>query len=260
MRAVWLSSTYYLDPAVEQLKPAEELLFVRALAYCGQAESEGWVSPRGLLALGSRYASRSARTLVAVGLWVEDERGGYRFRTWDHWQESGNDLLRRRRADRERQAKKRATDGAVSRDGHVTVTPTEERREEKEKNGSSSSGISSPVPASSAEPRGPVVSGQGWKLVRQVIPNHHPHATRTALALRAGELLHSGTPPDDVAAALGLWLGKPHLGVGTLPSLVSEVIRNRDGAPPGAGATTAKATGWLALAPSNNPTPRQELT
>lgn len=247
MKAVWLSSTYYLDPAVERLKPAEEILFVRAMAYCGQAESGGWVSPRGLLAVGSRYASRSARALVAVGLWVEDERGGYRFKSWDHWQESGNDLVRRKKADRERQARKRAADAlstSASRDGHVTVTPTDKTREEQEKRESPTSVTTRPVPAARETPRGPAISSHGWKLVRDNIPNHHPQAVRTDLAQRAGILLHTGTPPDDVATALRLWLTKPHLGPATLPSLVSEVIRNRDHTPTTTGTASAKAAGW----------------
>ncbi|AUM18271.1 hypothetical protein CSW53_18115 [Rhodococcus ruber] len=85
------------------------------------------------------------------------------------------------------------------------------------------------------------------------------------LAMRAGELLKGGTPDTDVRAALELWLTKPNLGPGVLPSLVSEVIRNRSqpaaaapgtalaptgtaggpGRRPGIGKPTSKALGYM---------------
>ncbi|WP_051179733.1 hypothetical protein [Nocardia concava] len=77
-------------------------------------------------------------------------------------------------------------------------------------------------------PRGPVVDVDGWKLVRDEIPDEHPHPVRTDLAIRAGALLKSGTPEADVRAALALWLTKPNVGPGVLPSLVSEVVKNRN--------------------------------
>lgn len=67
----------------------------------------------------------------------------------------------------------------------------------------------------------------GWKLVRAVIPDRHPTAVRTELAMQAGALLKSGTPADDVEAALRLWLDK-RVGPKVLPSLVSDVIKARD--------------------------------
>lgn len=82
-------------------------------------------------------------------------------------------------------------------------------------------------PPQNRPPLGPVVDTDGWKLVRAEIPDDHPHAVRTDLAIRAGSLLKSGTPEPDVRAALGLWLTKPTLGPGVLPSLVSEIVRNR---------------------------------
>ncbi|MEC4836088.1 hypothetical protein R2362_15875 [Mycobacteroides chelonae] len=37
MKAVLLSSTYYLDEAVQQLSPNAERMLTRALAFCGNA-------------------------------------------------------------------------------------------------------------------------------------------------------------------------------------------------------------------------------
>jgi hypothetical protein len=92
-------------------------------------------------------------------------------------------------------------------------------------------------------PQRPVVPVDGWKHVRDLIPDQHPQAVRTGLAQQAGTLLKAGTPEGDVRAALELWLAKPNLGPSVLPSLVSEVIRGRS--PTNGKTATAKAMGWL---------------
>lgn len=75
-------------------------------------------------------------------------------------------------------------------------------------------------------PRGRPVKLDAWKLVNSVIPAEHPQAVRAGLAIRAQEMLGSGTPGHTIREALELWLAK-NLGPGALPSLVSEVIKNR---------------------------------
>jgi hypothetical protein len=100
-------------------------------------------------------------------------------------------------------------------------------------------------------PRSKPVPPKGWKLVRSVIPDAHPQAVRTDLAMRAGALLDTGTPAETVEAALRLWLTKPNLGPATLPSLVSEVIKTatpQHRTPTNSvGAASEKALGWLAV-------------
>jgi hypothetical protein len=89
-----------------------------------------------------------------------------------------------------------------------------------------------PQPSLPDPPPGPAVTGprssDAFRLVNQIIGIEHPSAVRTALAIEAGGLLTAGHEPELIAAALGLWLTKPHLGPRTLPSLASEVIRTRD--------------------------------
>jgi len=88
-----------------------------------------------------------------------------------------------------------------------------------------------PSPARDAEidePQRREVPIDGWRHVRDLIPAEHPQVVRTGLAIHAASLLNAGTPDGDVRAALELWLSKPNLGPGVLPSLVSEVIRNRN--------------------------------
>jgi hypothetical protein len=162
---------------------------------------------------------------VSVGIWDECDGGGWVFRNWAAWQSNGDDLLKRQKADRERQARKRAKERKESRDTSRDVTPPEQSRGEKNEK---TVGKSSQVSDARGCETGPPVNAEAWKLIRAAVPAEHPQATRTALAIEAGTLLHAGTPAADVSAALELWLSKPNLGPRTLPTLVSEVIRTRD--------------------------------
>ncbi|MBF6393856.1 hypothetical protein IU443_28415 [Nocardia farcinica] len=252
MKAVWLSSTYYLDPAIASLPHADaERLFTRALAYCGAAETRGFVPKSVLKTFGIRAVSKRVSELISAGIWVEtdtDSEGrsnpGYRFKAWANWNGTGDDLLERRKADRERQRrardKKAQQSQTVSRDTSRDVTPPEESRGEENKNDSRDN--ASPVSdarareaadvdleAALAKP-GPVVDIDGRKLVRSVIPDSEPAAVRTELALQASAMLRQDPPipAEDIRAGLKLWLSKPELGPRSLPSLVSTISRGRN--------------------------------
>lgn len=69
----------------------------------------------------------------------------------------------------------------------------------------------------------------GADLVRQVIPDTLPNATRTALRLQANALLKAGSQRADVLDALRDWLTKTGVGPGVLPSLVADVVKRRTG-------------------------------
>lgn len=102
--------------------------------------------------------------------------------------------------------------------------------------------------------RGPKIPNDGWKLIREAVPNTFPQATKTALALQAGQLLHAGTEPDIVREALKLWMAKPNAGPGLLPHLAADAIKaHTRTATPKRDAATEKALGWLALAPDLEP-------
>lgn len=128
MKAVWLSSTYYLDPRIIDLSEGAECLFNRSIAYSGAAETGGFVPKNALKTLGIGAVNRKKSELVSSGLWIETERG-YRLSGWDNWQGSGDDLLKRRKSDRERKAKQRER----SRDGHVMSRGENRIEENKEK-------------------------------------------------------------------------------------------------------------------------------
>ncbi|OZF41892.1 hypothetical protein [Rhodococcus sp. 14-2470-1a] len=265
MQKVWLSTTYYMDPAVENLSGNAERLMTRAIAYCGNAETGGKITRKALGNLGVPASRSRVAELCAARILVEtDDPNVLEFRTWGEWQESGDALARRKKADRERKArererKKRQEEEGSSRDMSRDVRSTEKRREENIPTyvGSSSHVSNAGEPDSRPSPgavgwedpttgqvhiepasdpvldvdvnvaRGPAIDATPWKLIREAIPVEHPQAVRTALALEVKMLLAGGTSHEDVKSALGLWMQKPGLGPRTLPSLVSEVIRGR---------------------------------
>jgi hypothetical protein len=268
MERVWLATTYYMDPAVEALSPNAERLMTRAIAYCGNSESSGYITAKALKNLGIPAAK--ARTLELLSARILVETGCvdlYQFRSWDRWQKEGNALVKRKKNDAERQARHREQQrkqDQMSRDTSRDVTPLEKRREEENsKEFSSSTHLST---ARDEQPRGPAVPVNAWKLVRDVIPNEHPQAVKTDLALRASALMNAGTAEGTVRAALELWITKPNLGPAVLPSLVSEVIKTAapiHAVPNGAhnlGPASQKAAGWLAVGQNlTNPHRPKEL-
>lgn len=268
MKKVWLSTTYYMDEAVQGLSPNAERAMTRAIAFCGNAENGGRMRVAAFSMLGLPRPNALVDELLAARLLVQSDDPSYvEFRKWDEWQQDGNALVERQKKDAARQARRRKKlkeEADASRELSRDVTGTEERREEKipTKVGKSShvstaggsdsrrapagrfeDSITGPVFVESADPvldidvdspRGPGVKPAAWSIVRDVVPIEHPQAVKTALAMEVGMLLKSGTPEADVRGALELWLSKSGLGPRTLPSLVSEVIRNRATPRPGA--------------------------
>lgn len=113
---VKLFSSYYLDQAVANLSDPAEVLFTRAIAYCGAAESHGFVptivlpglirnaTPKRVKALCEELASTEPEPL-----WLA-EPGGYRLRKWEDIQTDLESILLRRQTDAQRQRNKRARD------------------------------------------------------------------------------------------------------------------------------------------------------
>lgn len=66
------------------------------------------------------------------------------------------------------------------------------------------------------------------RLVAALIPDTIPAAVRTGLRIRASELMRAdGLDSDTVSETLRRWLTRPGAGVGLLPSLAADVIRER---------------------------------
>lgn len=130
MEWVKLDSSYYLDAAVMRAGDSAELLFVRAMAYCGNQENGGVVPREALPRLMPTRGRQAATALVREGLWVEIPEG-WAFVSWERHQATRPQLEQKRAAGRERQARWRANqqrDGvrnAVT-NGAVTGTEVEE--------------------------------------------------------------------------------------------------------------------------------------
>ncbi|WP_234821153.1 hypothetical protein [Mycobacteroides abscessus] len=233
MKAVLLSSTYYLDEAVQQLSPNAERMLTRALAFCGNVESSGYISELNITMLGLPNPKKLARELVDAKILIPRPNGGWDFRTWNVWNSAGDALVARRKADRDRQARlrqeKKSRDASremsrdASREMSRDVTPPN-RTEQKRTTGY----VESASPDSTAsEPRSAPVTPAANRLVSEHIPAKHPAAVRTELRLQASALLKDGQSEELVGAALALWTTKS-LHPKTLPSLVSELINSRN--------------------------------
>lgn len=103
----------------------------------------------------------------------------------------------------------------------------------------------SPPPPAENRP-GAKVRPDAWKLIRATIPTEFPQATKTALALQAGQLLQSGTDPAIVQTALENWMSRPDAGPGLLPHLAADALKARNPQP---GKAASKVQGWLAHSP-----------
>lgn len=213
-------------------------MWARAGSFCMAYLTDGFVpewwvrqQPKGMA---------KAKRLIAAGLWhggaEKDGEQGFQFHEFVGV--GRQDSREQIEADREKWRKKKQRQRETPEDsprasprvspGDTSGESPRESRVLPNTNPIENSGY---LPESATEPNGhdAIAATPGADLVRAIIPNEHPAAVRTALRLRASELINRGTPPDTVAAALRLWLTKPNLGPNTLPSLVSEVIKTANG-------------------------------
>jgi hypothetical protein len=77
-------------------------------------------------------------------------------------------------------------------------------------------------------PTGPAIKPDAARMVRDIIPRNQPAAVKTALRIKASELLVGGTEPQIVEQALHEWMTRTDVGPGILPSLVSGLLKAQD--------------------------------
>lgn len=230
MEKIWLASTYYLDEKLVGCSASVERMFTRLLSYCGSAETGGKLPPKPWTFVGLSNGKAATFELVSRGVLVELPGGGFEFPAWSGWQQGGDDLAERRRKDRERKRRKRSQADRMSADMSAEFRAVEERRGDKNRDSTDkASHVSNADAPENERPTGPPIQRDAARLVRDLIPDGHPAAVKTALRLKASELIHAGTEPDDVAEALTRWVGKSGIGPGVLPSLVSDVVKERSG-------------------------------
>lgn len=139
---VKLYTSYFDDLVLAISDDAAEVMFTRGLAYCGRAETGGFIPSSQLhhLTRSPARAKRIAGQLVrqapdgSEGPW-EVVDGGYRVRNWSHYQSELDALSSRRRSDRERKRrqrdKKKDESTGPSRDSHGTSPHTESKSKKK---------------------------------------------------------------------------------------------------------------------------------
>lgn len=137
---VKLLTKYPRDKAIAMGSDAQEVMFMRGLAYCGEAETHGFIPDQVLHTLTRRPSqARKIASQLVPDLWAKVP-GGYQVRNWHVHQEELESLLDRRRRDADRQRRKRRRDRVsrddprdvsrdIGRDGH---TPIEEEEEQED--------------------------------------------------------------------------------------------------------------------------------
>lgn len=232
MKAVWLSSTYYMDPKLAGCNASVERMFTRLIAYAGNAETRGYLPENVHKIVGIPTGFRAISELISREILEPVEGGGYYLKAWSNWNESGDKLLERRENDRERQRKARARAAAESRDKSRDVTAPEESRGENSDTcvpsaahvSTGREGENRPAEADLDQP-GPKVDIGGWKLVNPRCAGL-PRSTMRVLANEAGAMLKQGIAAEDIADGLERWLSKD-LGPTQLPHMVTDIIRAR---------------------------------
>lgn len=124
---VKLSTAFYRHPKALAAGAAGRNLYVAALAYCGEYDTDGKVLGTSLPAIGvdvglaDADASAAADRLVEVGLW---DRGPdhWMVHDWREWQTTAEERAEKRRAEKERKARWRAAKAEQARDASRTLS------------------------------------------------------------------------------------------------------------------------------------------
>ncbi|MBX9150036.1 hypothetical protein [Rhodococcus qingshengii] len=202
MKYVNLSTTYYMDQAVQRLSPNGERFLTRALAYCGNAENRGTFTLSDAKMLGIPGTKSRISELVSAEILRENLDETWSFKKWDEWQESGNKLLERQERDRERQRKLREQSRDTSRDN----PHPEERREEERVitdvitlGESSAKPVTTPASKPAARKRTatpPTRISEDWQPTREAVDKLRPDTPDVDLQ-------------RETANFVDYWLGKP---------------------------------------------------
>jgi hypothetical protein len=125
-----VKANYPDDWKIQKVGERGEVLFMRGLAYCARAESDGFIPETQLKAFGLPRVTVRVAALVMIGLWDEDAVNGvigYRVRNWHLIQSAAYAAERKRRKDANRAAAKRALNPELHVDGLTTVVPLQDK-------------------------------------------------------------------------------------------------------------------------------------
>lgn len=225
MEWVKLKSTYYLDDALMRAGEDAEVLFLRALAYAADQETEGFISTETASRLTPKRHANRALALVREGLWVPIE-GGWVIRSWAKWGRSKDQIEAGREGNRARQSRYRARKQAsVTQDRNgvtngVSNAPREEERREEDA-AAAASGVTPTVTDGHLRPALAILKARldaaklpvRWDTLTaeqaDAIEGHiavHGDARLVKAAMNAYQANH---PPVFAQAWLGTWAALP---------------------------------------------------
>lgn len=151
-----LSGFYYLDDRIDQCGEAAEVLFIRSLAWCAAAMSDGFMTERQVrraIGVGLDGIEDRCNRLVDAGLWTRDEvRGGFVVTNYLKWNRSREEIQMRRARDAARKRSMRSPSGVRAESGRSPAQPEQNRTEHTEQNTGIPTGPQGPVRSES--PRG----------------------------------------------------------------------------------------------------------
>lgn len=262
---------FWSHPKTMPLSADAVALWTRAGAYSCQHLTDGYISKAVIRLVGD---SSAATELVDAGLWIETG-DGWSFHDWAEYQETAETVKRRQANARERQRRARAireqkrhdsliqsqgesqdasrvTDGVSSQE--VFYPRPDPTRPDPTSKTSGNAGIAGddeiPLPEPPPEdydepaeitapspPKSRATQAEMTR-VRTIIGNDHPKPVVQQLALQVRKL---GTYDHDVIdEALHRWANKTGIGPAVLPSLVSDIVKERKGG----GRQQSKADMW----------------
>ncbi|QNJ58122.1 hypothetical protein PP483_gp66 [Gordonia phage Bunnybear] len=255
-----LSSRFYADLDDEGVPEKSQTFLTRACGYMAEKETDGFLSDSAAAKLGLRQWKgripplQDRRIMVRCDAPVADSmttreqlddqladnslttrapipeqlrgREGWWFPAWEKWNGPLIAHVRKKKADRDRIAARRKT-SEMSRDSSANVA-THRTEQNRSTTYVGSSAHVADTHESNERPSGPPIQPTAAKLVRDIVPREYPSAVKADLRIRASELLNGGTDAGIVREALERWIAKSGVGPGILPSLVVDVIKERD--------------------------------
>ena len=253
---------FWSHPKTAALTDSSIALWVRAGSYCCQHLTDGFVAAAILHMV--RGSDESAAELVESGLWV-NAPGGWRFHDWDEYQETSETVKSRREKSRERQRKRRAL-----RDDSRGTAPEVTRGVTRDSERDSRRECATPdptrpdptrevlrtslsAPAIDVDPSGLVIpAGAERDHPMILIPDDWEPDPLTLAKHPRPDITDQADAFRDHARAVGR---RCHGMAGWNAAFSSWLRKN---APPGQGAATTKAQGWVDLAHQFTDQPEQK--
>ena len=103
---------FYDHPKVIGLSDSAQALWVRAGSYCGKYLTDGFIGEAAVFS-SVRGSQDAVDELIAAGLWHRGV-GGYQFHDWGKYQQTREQVERRRASDKERKARSRSVEKSES--------------------------------------------------------------------------------------------------------------------------------------------------